>query len=235
MFARWRHDRRSIRARCRNPASTRSAPGRCSPENIRRLLTGRRCGPTSRSARPCIWSRRASPMRWARATAWSSAANGCGAGRTASTGVSWRNSMSCRPWRTLRRPAVSPLADRRRPCGAVSATPCAAAAAEPRSARRCCRARSAGIEAGRARRRRSSGSMRRTMPPSSIPAERSSPVQTVDYFRAMIDDPYTLRPDRREPRARRHLCHGRRAADPRWRSRPFPTASRPRSRRTSRP
>ena len=76
----------------------------------------------------------------------------------------------------------------------------------------------------RARRRRAGRYRRR----------RSSRVQTVDYFRAIVDDPYVLRQDRRQPCARRHLRHGRRAADRRSPSPPCPTASRPRSRPTSR-
>ena len=38
-------------------------------------------------------------------------------------------------------------------------------------------------------------------------------VHTVDYFRAIVDDPVPVRQDRCQPRPGRHLCHGSRAAD----------------------
>ena len=91
-----------------------------------------------------------------------------------------------------RLPAALPPAGR--PCRRsrkFPPSPCAAAAAAPRSAPPCSRARLPRSSRPRAP-TWSSASTRPTMPRSSMSAANKLSLQTVDYFRAIVDDPYML-------------------------------------------
>ena len=118
-----------------------------------------------------------------------SRAHGCGAGRTGSIAASCASSTSCPKWRRRRRRCCPwPTGRRSRK---FPPSPCAAAAAAPRSARRCSRARSAASS----RLRVPTSSSASTTPDDAalvdVGGERLS-LQTVDYFRAIVDDPYLL-------------------------------------------
>ena len=110
--------------------------------------------------------------RSARATASCSRAPGCGAGRTGSTAASCASSTSLpeMPRPPARRPRRSPTSRRSR---RFPPSPCAAAAAAPRSAPPCSRARSAASSRRRAP-TSSSASTRPTTPRSSTSAATSS-------------------------------------------------------------
>ena len=143
---------------------------------------------TARSATRSISSRPASATRSARATASPSPGIGFGAGRTGSTAASCSASTSCRRWPPNRRkpPTISPT---RQPSRKSRPSPCAAAAAARKSARRCCRARSGGLEPAP----RDDILVGLDAPDDAAIVDTGGPklsVQTVDYFRAIVDDPY---------------------------------------------